>query len=37
MNAGVAFVSRIDVKDTTQKAEVQQFVDNFLVRLLDRR
>ncbi len=33
INAGVEWVDRLDVRDTTEKAEVQKFVNNFLSRL----
>jgi hypothetical protein len=36
-NAGIAHVDRIDVRDTTERAEVEQFVETFLRRLLDHR
>ncbi|KUL72030.1 MULTISPECIES: hypothetical protein [unclassified Streptomyces] len=36
INAGVEWVARLDVRDTTQKAEVERFVSNFLARLTRR-
>jgi hypothetical protein len=33
INAGVEWVDRLDVRDTTEQAEVQKFVNNFLSRL----
>ncbi|MFD7569931.1 hypothetical protein ACFV6U_05260 [Streptomyces sp. NPDC059810] len=36
INAGVEWVARLDVRDTTEKAEVEKFVSNFLARLTRR-
>ncbi|MEU8884573.1 hypothetical protein [Streptomyces hydrogenans] len=36
INAGVEWVARLDVRDTTEKAEVEKFVSNFLSRLTRR-
>lgn len=36
INAGVAWVERIDVRDTTTKEEVEALVDRFLLRLTER-
>jgi hypothetical protein len=36
INAGVEWVARPDVRDTTEKAEVERFVSNFLARLTRR-
>ncbi|MEU2704574.1 hypothetical protein [Micromonospora aurantiaca (nom. illeg.)] len=35
--AGVAYVDRLDVRDTTARSEVVAFVDSFLKRLLEHR
>jgi very-short-patch-repair endonuclease len=36
INAGVEWVSRLDVRDVHSKAEVEKFVDTFLARLARR-
>jgi hypothetical protein len=36
-SAGVAHIDRIDVRDTTERREVEHFVEDFLRRLLARR
>lgn len=36
-SAGVAHVDRIDVRDATSRADVEQFVERFLRRLLERK
>lgn len=36
-SAGIAHVDRIDVRETTTKAEVEALVDTFLLRLEERR
>lgn len=35
--AGVAYVDRLDVRDTTSRSEVVAFIDGFLKRLLEHR